>query len=341
MYEIDSFISSSGELIHGSDIKTKLDNDESVVLKALYIPGLPDTDRASVYLGWELSGNSFPSGTIDSASVVTTVSEKPMSNQSLYRLTLDGQTSSSYFGSETNLLVYNSGSDIINFTPITHIDTYNEDYYFLDSGSNKVKVTNNELVIFTENTGSFWTMDTERLDVIYTTAANNLNALIPIAFHNAFCFVAGTEITLSNGDTKNIEDIIIGDVVKTFNEETQEIEEGKVYNILTPGHSDLVKYRLSDGTEITSTQDHPYYVNGLSLASYNPASTNVKYDMSRKVSKINIGDTLTKLDGSSVTLDSIELLQTDIVTTYLISVEGNENFYANEILVHNKPSNSP
>lgn len=337
LFEIDNYVSSSGELIHGSEIKTKLDNEETVILKSIYVPGLPDTDRTSVYLGWELSGDTFPSGTIESSSVVQIISEKPMSNQSLYRITADGQTSASYFGAETNLLVYNSGSDLINFTPITKIDTVNENYYFLDSGSNKTRITNNEFIIFNENTGSFWSVDTETLDIVYTTLGNNLNALTPIiAFHQA-CFVAGTEITLSNGDTKNIEDIIIGDVVKTFNEETQEIEEGKVYNILTPGHSDLVKYRLSDGTEITSTQDHPYYVNGLSLASYNPASTNVKYDMPRKVSKINIGDTLTKLDGSSVTLDSIELLQTDIVTTYLISVEGNENFYANGILVHNKP----
>ena len=44
-----------------------------------------------------------------------------------------------------------------------------------------------------------------------------------IITHNT-CFLPGTQINLANGSYKNIEDIQIGEIVKVFNEETQEYE---------------------------------------------------------------------------------------------------------------------
>lgn len=154
---------------------------------------------------------------------------------------------------------------------------------------------------------------------------------------NFGCFVAGTQVTLSNGDTKNIEDIVVGDVVVSYNEETGIQEHNKVINLTQPIHNDLVKYTFSNGTEITSTYDHPFYVNDLVLASYSPELTNDRYELPSDVVKIKVGDFVHPLDGDvDVTITSIEELPLEDTQTYIFGVQNNENFYANGILVHNK-----
>jgi hypothetical protein len=153
--------------------------------------------------------------------------------------------------------------------------------------------------------------------------------------HNRACFISGTEITLENGDVKNIEDIQIGDVVITLNEETQELEGKEVYEVLTPIHSDLVTYKLEDGTEITSTHDHPYYTHDLELKSFDSDKTNNLYDLPMNVSDIKIGDTLRKGEYGSEIID-IVINDRDETQTYLLRVKDNHNYFANGILVHNK-----
>jgi hypothetical protein len=151
------------------------------------------------------------------------------------------------------------------------------------------------------------------------------------------CFVAGTQITLANGDTKNIEDIVVGDVVVSYNEENGIQEYKEVVKLQSPIHDDLVKYTFSNGTEITCTYDHPFYVNDLTLSSYKPEWTNERYDLPSVVSEIKVGDFVYPLDGDvNVQIVSIEELPRVETQTYIFSVDGNRNFYANEILVHNK-----
>lgn len=152
---------------------------------------------------------------------------------------------------------------------------------------------------------------------------------------NLSCFPGGTEITLSNDDIKNIEDVVAGDVVVTYNEKSGEKENKTVYETLAPIHDDLVTYKLEDGTQITSTHDHPYYVSNLELKSYNPEKSNAVYNLDKPVSKIELGDKFIKIDGSTSSIvDIIE--STKETQTYLLRVEDNHNFYANNILVHNK-----
>ena len=151
------------------------------------------------------------------------------------------------------------------------------------------------------------------------------------------CFVAGTQITLFNGDVKNIEDIVVGDVVVSYNEETGIQEHNIVTDLNQPIHNDLVKYTFSNGTEITCTYDHPFYVNDLTLSSYKPEWTNERYDLPSVVSQIKVGDFVYPLDGDvDVAITSIEELPLKETQTFIFTVENNNNFYANGILVHNK-----
>ncbi len=155
--------------------------------------------------------------------------------------------------------------------------------------------------------------------------------------YSSACFIAGTEISLANGDIKYIEDVQVGDEVVTYNEETGENESKSVYELITPLHNDLVTYTLEDGSKVTSTYDHPYYVDGLELKSHEPEKTNELYDIDKVVTKIAEGDILYKEDGTKSAIVSIDAeLKDEDVQTYIIRVEDNFNFYANGILVHNK-----
>jgi intein/homing endonuclease len=61
-----------------------------------------------------------------------------------------------------------------------------------------------------------------------------------------------------------------------------------VTNVITPIHSDLVKYIFENDTEIICTFDHPFYVNGLNLSSFSPNLTNERYKLQETVSEIKI-----------------------------------------------------
>ncbi len=51
------------------------------------------------------------------------------------------------------------------------------------------------------------------------------------------CFIAGTQIEMSDGTSKNIEEVKIGELVKTVNIETMTIESKKVLDLLTQYHT--------------------------------------------------------------------------------------------------------
>jgi intein/homing endonuclease len=157
--------------------------------------------------------------------------------------------------------------------------------------------------------------------------------------HNIFgsCFVEGTKVTMGDGTQKNIEDVIEGDEVLSFNESTLQNEVKKVIGLKAPIHNDMVKYVFANQTEIVCTFDHPFYVGDLELASYTPFLTNKRYELNKEVKQIKASDMVYMSNGVSKTVikDIIELDEKD-TQTYIITVEDNHNFYANNILVHNK-----
>ena len=163
------------------------------------------------------------------------------------------------------------------------------------------------------------------------------NLLVHNYKYGGYCFVAGTKVTMGDGSEKNIEDVVIGDEIISFNESTLQNEVKKVVGLKTPIHNDMVKYVFANQTEIVSTFDHPFYVGNLELASFTPFLTNKRYELDREVRQIKVGDMVYLSNGVSKTAikDIIELDEKD-TQTYIITIDDNHNFYANGILVHNK-----
>ena len=73
-------------------------------------------------------------------------------------------------------------------------------------------------------------------------------------------FIAGTKILMSDGQTKNIEEVQLGDKVQTYNTENESVETGIVEEIVTPIHDKLIEIVFDNTIKNTNTLDHPYYV---------------------------------------------------------------------------------
>lgn len=132
------------------------------------------------------------------------------------------------------------------------------------------------------------------------------------------CFTEGTLIATENGN-KKIEDIKEGDFVWSYNEEKGKKELKKVIALSRNISKSLVKITVN-GTEITCTPEHPFYVNG-------------NWTAAKDLAK---GTLLTTLDGKTSPVESIEVLNKQ-VKTYNFEVAENHNYYVSEkgILVHN------
>ena len=148
------------------------------------------------------------------------------------------------------------------------------------------------------------------------------------------CFVKGTKISMSDNTIKNIEDVKIGDIVVTYNEETKEQEPGEVNGIASPLKSNIVEYKLSNDVTIKSTTCHPYWVVNKGWSSFNPLLTKKLYDFNAE--QIEENDTLLTIDNKEVIVDKITELITKKVMTYNLQILGNHTYYANGVLVHNK-----
>ena len=147
------------------------------------------------------------------------------------------------------------------------------------------------------------------------------------------CFVAGTKVTMFDLTQKNIEDILIGDFILTYNEENQKQEKGEVKNLISPLKDNIVQYQLEDDTIIESTTCHPYWVVGKGWSSFDPNKTKELYSFD--VDQINENDLLLSINNVELSIKKITIL--DIITiTYNLEIEGNHTYYANNILVHNK-----
>jgi hypothetical protein len=154
------------------------------------------------------------------------------------------------------------------------------------------------------------------------------------------CFIAGTKITMSDGTLKNIEDVKVGDNIKTFNIDTKKLEEGEVLEFINPIKNNFIEIKFENGIKNTNTLDHPYYVKDKGWSSYDPKLTNINYRAKTQI--LEVDDIVIMYKNSKVEFTKIkeitEIRQKQKVFN-LKKVSKNHNYFANGILVHNKSKN--
>jgi superfamily II DNA or RNA helicase len=158
------------------------------------------------------------------------------------------------------------------------------------------------------------------------------------------CFVAGTKI-----DYKNIEDIKIGDYVNSFNHHKNIVEKKRVLNTFkNPIRKNTIKITLSCN-HLRSTQEHPIFVIGKGYINAKDVKKNdrvILYDLrksneKRKLCCKQAKDRTLRIER----VQSVEIQErsynkgckgyNDGHYVYNIEVEDNNNYFANNILVHN------
>jgi hypothetical protein len=301
--------------------------------KSYFVSGSPDTLDYDVLAEWNYSGTDLPSGSYMTSSVLSNVYIANTYANDMTEITFEN-SSDIVVGGETRMLVYDEQLNDIRYVRV--YDMVPDRYYVFGQNDTKLKITNIDLVIYDEQQ-SVYTLSFED---IHNFILENGTQMSFFVAHNlgitGTCFVAGTKVTLEGGTTKNIEDVVEGDEVISFNETSLIIEPKKVIGLNSPIHNDLVTYHFSNDTSLTCTFDHPIYVNGLELASFIPEWTNNRYNIGKQVNKIKVGDLVRLATAGQTSIKKIEILKPEDTQTYIITVEDNHNFYANNILVHNK-----
>jgi len=160
------------------------------------------------------------------------------------------------------------------------------------------------------------------------------------------CFAAGTKISLGNGDVKNIEDIVVGDVVKGWDSTKSELADGEVIAIDSShtvwSHSEACKslgdepslYTIND-TGIEFTPEHPFLTKE-GWKSLVPDPNQEPYKSEQEPKVLGLGDFI-MVNGEWEEVTEIRVVRSDAdEKVYNITVKDLSSYIADGIIVHNK-----
>lgn len=316
-------------------------NNQSVLIKDMvlgnsylsyFISGSPNTDDYEVLREWNYEGTSLPSGSYLTSSVLIGLYEDTTYANDLTEIKFESGDAV-IIGGEARMLVRNDTTGIVSYQRVVDLTT---DYSVFGMNDTTNSITELNLVIYDEQQ-PVYTMNMEDVDNFILASGNFVSFFVVHNLVGGSCFIAGTKVLMGDDSEKNIEDVVVGDIVLSFNETTLQNEPKEVTALRQPVHSTMVKYHFGNGGDVSCTYDHPIYVADYEIASITPSVTNDRYNIPDKITRqIAVGDIVHLPTGDTSTIDTIEDLPMMDYQTYLITVADNHNFYANNILVHNK-----
>ncbi len=188
------------------------------------------------------------------------------------------------------------------------------------------------------------------------TGDSNTATLTKEAASGGGCFIAGTPVLMSNGTTKNIEDIVVGDVLSsmtidgmTLNDDWDSYKDFTTNDISSSSLStaDVESVRiyedyllskrisLSNGETMTVTAYHPLFV--YRDGNYIWAKPEEEFTGDNVLLST---DKLVNKDKQLITIQSMEDIS-DSVNVYTLDVEDLDVYFVNGVLVHNKGPGGP
>lgn len=141
---------------------------------------------------------------------------------------------------------------------------------------------------------------------------NNKCEKVEKCFSSKACLAAGTKITMADGSYKKIEDIKLGEIVKSFNLEKKELKNSEVIKVIK--RKDPLIF-INNNLKVAP--DELIYL----------ANRNTKM-----VVNLKMGDTLLSEGSNTITVYSVEYLD-KLVDTYDLILENADNFFAEGYLV--------
>ena len=153
------------------------------------------------------------------------------------------------------------------------------------------------------------------------------------------CFVSGTKISTPTG-YKNIEDIKMGDLVYSYNHKENKVEIKKVNYLFNKNVDKLVTITSTSGEIIECSVNHPIYCNGKYIRAEHIKKGDTLYELQKKTTRQEKGYTIREFRVENIKIQKQgnigEPRQSNGgIKVYNIGVEDNNNYFANNILVHN------
>lgn len=163
-----------------------------------------------------------------------------------------------------------------------------------------------------------------------TFSVTTSGTYVPASGDTFGCFAKNTPIWMSDHSFKNIQDIQVGDVVKSFNIAEGMVENKEVTEVMEM-RRDVIYHVEHDKGTLKITDGHPVYVDGKGWCAIDSVKAT---DIHKTPSQdLLVGDMLKTSLGLSE-IKSIEVREEQDV--YNINrVADNHNFYAGQVLVHN------
>ncbi|MEU2262681.1 polymorphic toxin-type HINT domain-containing protein [Streptomyces sp. NPDC019645] len=159
-------------------------------------------------------------------------------------------------------------------------------------------------------------------------SAASEGALVKLLLPGCKCFLAGTDVLMADGSTKDIEDVEIGDEVLATDPETGERGPRKVTRLIRTEddkHFNELTIKTEDGSEkLVATHEHPFW---------SPSEN--RWAEARE---LRLGMTLLTADGDTVSVQANRAF-TKHARTYNLTVDDIHTYYvlagATPVLVHN------
>jgi len=129
------------------------------------------------------------------------------------------------------------------------------------------------------------------------------------------CFSAGTNVKTDEG-YKTIEDIKVGDMVQTKDEETGEVGYHPVEELFQRETEETYQVTVK-GTTITTTEEHPFWITGKGWV---------------EAKDLKEGDKLQDPDGKEYPIEKIEI-KNERTTVYNFRVQGVHNYFVTELQI--------
>jgi len=285
------------------------------IVHSYYVSGSPDTDDVNEYTNWSFPGENLPEGSYATSSVIINTTELSVKDNVINHVTVE-EGKDFRIDSSMHVLAYDEDRDCLRYTCVADLEP-NKFKLVNDSGSN-YSIIGNDFEILDGDYNSY-ILDMEEADTFFIKAGVGVKLMT----HN--CFVAGTKITLANGDTVNIEDLKPGDKVKSVDlSNGWSIEDQELETISKTSANTTYKIITSTGS-FRGTAQHPMYVEGNWIP----------------LKGLKIGDKLKNIHSEEIEIVKIEKIDETVDVYNLINVSKNHNFFVWDFLAHNKAGPGP
>ena len=335
LFETETILSQSGELLSLENISV------GDIVSSYHIVGLPDTDDENVYRAWSTTGYEFASGSEPTSSVINSIYTSSLHSNELVQIKINGDDEYRYVSNALNILVYDTGSNTTKFLPSQNVNS--SKHFFINSSGSLLSLDESNVIVLNQATGSVYSADVETSDIILTDG-NTLGASFILHNPTPTCFAAGTQISLANGDTKNIEDIVVGDEVLGWNGES--LEPSFVTAIdhrhTVSSHAEACKslgdepslYTIND-TGLEFTPEHPFLTKE-GWKSLVPDWNQEPYKTEQEPKFLQVGDSILR-NGEWEEINTIGIVRSiPEERVYNITVEGLKSYVVNGVVCHNK-----